>query len=238
MTTQQAQPIRRTSPRTGRPSEAGSAYLATLLVLVVLTILGLSLAVITQTEVLIGGSEKQATRQLFNANSGINIATATEMVSAGSAAHKFTLPDPHGDDLRPGHGRSPTRSAPLPTSRFTPASATSACSTRTRNSPPSSTASRVKALRRGDTALASSKSLGAVIALEPWKKSISGFQLAAEERLQDPTTPVVDWYRSRPLRRALSQDLAFRRTDHEDPNLEVLCPARPRGNARYDRRIG
>ena len=84
MTTQRTAadlPLNRPASRASRPSEAGSAYLATLLVLVVLTILGLSLAVITQTEVLIGGSEKQSTRQLFNANSGVSMATGTEMVT-------------------------------------------------------------------------------------------------------------------------------------------------------------
>ena len=79
MTTQPAAPDSRPDHRR---AEAGSAYLAILLVLVVLTILGLSLAVITQTEVLIGGSEKQATRQLFAAGSGVELAAAHEMVSA------------------------------------------------------------------------------------------------------------------------------------------------------------
>ena len=44
------------APRPG--AEEGSAYLAVLMLLVVMTILGLSLSVITQTEVIIGGSER------------------------------------------------------------------------------------------------------------------------------------------------------------------------------------
>ena len=82
--------VQETSPA-ARRSESGSAYLATMLVLVVLTILGLSLAVITQTEVLISGSEKQAVRQLFAASSGVQAAAAYELVSRDSASHRMRI---------------------------------------------------------------------------------------------------------------------------------------------------
>ena len=193
MTTQPSaadSPLNRRSSRAARPSEAGSAYLATLLVLVVLTILGLSLAVITQTEVLIGGSEKQSTRQLFNANSGVSMATGTEMVTAGSAAHKFKL-QTRTETI---FGQDTEIADEICTTPYIQIH-TGVCNLCMLNQDTEFAAVQygvsVKALRRGDTALASSKSLGAVIALEPWKKSISGFQLAAEERLQDPLTPAA-----------------------------------------------
>lgn len=173
-----------------RSSESGSAYLATLLVLVVLTILGLSLAVITQTEVLIGGSEKQVVRQLFNANAGINLATSTEMVSAGSAAHEFTL-QTRTESI---FGASTTIADVICTTPYVQIH-TGICNLCMFNQDAEFSAVQygvtVRALRTGDTALGTSKTLGAVIALEPWKRSIAGFQFAAEERLLDPTAPIV-----------------------------------------------
>src|SRR5262249_41759517 len=55
-----------------RNAERGSAYLFVLLGLLVLTIIGLSLVVVTQTESEIGGAEKTATRILYGAESGLH----------------------------------------------------------------------------------------------------------------------------------------------------------------------
>jgi len=67
-------------PTAHRASERGSAYLFALLVLLVLTVIGLSLAVITQTEVQIGGAIKGATRVLYGADSGVSIQFASKQV--------------------------------------------------------------------------------------------------------------------------------------------------------------
>lgn len=66
------------SPQPAGPSsaESGSAYLFALLVLVVLTVIGLSLAVITQTEVQIGGAERSANRVLYGADAGLRVQLA------------------------------------------------------------------------------------------------------------------------------------------------------------------
>jgi hypothetical protein len=61
---------------THRSSEAGSAYVITLLALVVLTILALSLALVTQTEVQVGANEKTVNRSFYAADSGVGIAVA------------------------------------------------------------------------------------------------------------------------------------------------------------------
>jgi len=66
------------SPRSG---EAGSAYIITLLALVVLTILALSLALVTQTEVQIGANEKTVNRTFYGADSGLGIAAGEALVS-------------------------------------------------------------------------------------------------------------------------------------------------------------
>lgn len=71
------------SPRalSSRRHEAGSAYIITLLALVVLTILALTLALVTQTEVQVGANEKTANRTFYAADSGLGIAAAEALTS-------------------------------------------------------------------------------------------------------------------------------------------------------------
>jgi hypothetical protein len=71
--------------RTGRAAERGSAYLFVLLVLLVLTVIGLSLLVITQTEAQIGGAEKSASRVLYGADAGLRIQFALSRFAATKA---------------------------------------------------------------------------------------------------------------------------------------------------------
>lgn len=61
--------------------QAGSAYLTVLLALVVLTILGLSLATVTTLEMEIGANERAVTRIFYGADSGVAIATAQALTS-------------------------------------------------------------------------------------------------------------------------------------------------------------
>ncbi len=80
-----------------RRSEAGSAYLIALLALVVLTIIGLSLSLITQTEMQIGANEKSIERTFYSADSGIALATASTLVTHRPAwSEIYKLPDPTG----------------------------------------------------------------------------------------------------------------------------------------------
>jgi Tfp pilus assembly protein PilX len=67
--------------RTHRSNQAGSAYVITLLALVVLTILALSLALVTQTEVQVGANEKTVNRTFYAADSGLNIWLAELLVN-------------------------------------------------------------------------------------------------------------------------------------------------------------
>lgn len=64
-----------------RRSEAGSAYIITLLALVVLTIMALSLALVTQTEVQVGANEKTVNRTFYAADSGLGVAAAEALTS-------------------------------------------------------------------------------------------------------------------------------------------------------------
>lgn len=69
-----------TAPQ-ARRGEAGSAYILTLMALVVLTVLGLALALITQTEVQVGANEKTIHRTFYAADSGLGIAAAQALAS-------------------------------------------------------------------------------------------------------------------------------------------------------------
>jgi Tfp pilus assembly protein PilX len=64
------------SHRSHSRGEAGSAYIITLLALVVLTILALGLALVTQTEVKVGSNERTVNRAFYAADSGLAIAMA------------------------------------------------------------------------------------------------------------------------------------------------------------------
>lgn len=68
--------------RTPRRSEAGSAYIVTLLALVVLTILALALTMVTQTEVQVGANEKTINRTFYAADSGLGVAAAEALTNA------------------------------------------------------------------------------------------------------------------------------------------------------------
>jgi Tfp pilus assembly protein PilX len=79
------------APVSARAGERGSAYIMALLVLVVLTIAGLSLVYITQTEMEIGANERTLQRTLYEADSGIAIATARVLVTNEHRSATFDL---------------------------------------------------------------------------------------------------------------------------------------------------
>lgn len=74
-------------------SQAGSAYIAALLVLVVLTVIGLSLALITQSEMQIGANERVQQRMFYAANSGIAASTARALTNADYSSTTYRLGD-------------------------------------------------------------------------------------------------------------------------------------------------
>ncbi len=78
----------------GRRGESGSAYIAALLVLVILTIIGLSLALITQSERQIGANERVGERLFYAANSGIAASTARALTDADYSSATYPLADP------------------------------------------------------------------------------------------------------------------------------------------------
>lgn len=89
-------------PRPAR-GESGSAYLVAILALVVLTIAGLSLAIITQTEMQIGANEKMMERAFYAADSGIALSIARALVSNDKTGTLYKLEDPEGKGFRLEH---------------------------------------------------------------------------------------------------------------------------------------
>jgi len=69
-TTEQLRDIATAAARQPAGNERGSALIITVLVLLLLTIIGLSATTGTDTELLIAGNEKQATQTFYNANAG------------------------------------------------------------------------------------------------------------------------------------------------------------------------
>jgi hypothetical protein len=74
--------------------EAGSAYILVLVSMVVLTIMGLSLAFTTQTEMKIGANDRVLSRIFYTAESGLALAAAQAIVSSDYSAHTYTYSEP------------------------------------------------------------------------------------------------------------------------------------------------
>jgi hypothetical protein len=95
-------PIPHSAPPRHDARQEGSAYIIALLVLVVLTLLGLGLAVITQTEVQIGANELTSHRVLYGVEGGVqlaiskvltNNASINNVTMAGSELINFVIPE-------------------------------------------------------------------------------------------------------------------------------------------------
>ena len=74
-----------------RRGERGSAFTVALLVLLVLTIAGLAVTTITQTEVRIGANERTTNRSLYASDSGIQVSTARTLWTANNMVLTFYL---------------------------------------------------------------------------------------------------------------------------------------------------
>ncbi len=91
------------APSRYRNRQAGSAYLLSLAVLVILSILALSLAIITESEMLVGASDRTRERTFYAADSGLGAATARALAMAKYEAATYELTDndtPAGLDIK------------------------------------------------------------------------------------------------------------------------------------------
>jgi Tfp pilus assembly protein PilX len=79
--------------RIERDPEAGSAYIIALMALVILSIIGLGLALVTQTEMQIGGGEKTLQKVFYAADTGVQNAVARAIVNKDFSQLTFVLKD-------------------------------------------------------------------------------------------------------------------------------------------------
>lgn len=80
--------------RSLRIRQRGSVYIITLLVLLILTVVGLTVASITQSEMQIGVNERLSQAAFYSANSGIDIATAKALVVPDLRSFEIDLVEP------------------------------------------------------------------------------------------------------------------------------------------------
>ena len=78
-------------------SQAGSAYIISLLALIVLTMVGLTLTLVTQAEMQIGSNERTINRVFYAADSGLSESTARALVNADHAANTLELGEIHSN---------------------------------------------------------------------------------------------------------------------------------------------
>ena len=71
--------------------EGGSAYIISLMAMVVLMIIGLSLSVVTQTELQISANEKAIEQTFYSADSGVAIGTARALSRTGQDSFTFRM---------------------------------------------------------------------------------------------------------------------------------------------------
>jgi hypothetical protein len=166
-----------------RGREAGSAYLVVLLVLVVLSLLGLTLALLTQTEMQIGANERLIQRVFYAADSGIGEAT-TRVLVTGDYKPKIVLLKDVAGRLVPDLGNR------VEVSHFVPLDGDTPCDLCQINQGNEffkvNHAVSVTAVRSGtsggvEVPLAQ-KTLAVMIELQPWIPSTQ----ALNEALQDP----------------------------------------------------
>lgn len=82
------------APNSLRPRrQRGSAYLLTLMVLVALTVIGLSLALVTQTEVQLGSNERVIHETFYSSDAGVAVGTARALALNRCEPFSFLMND-------------------------------------------------------------------------------------------------------------------------------------------------
>lgn len=177
--------ILRSDDRRGpRRSEAGSAYLVAILALVVLTIVGLALALITQTEMQIGANERSIERAFYAADSGIALATARTLVTRRPAwSEIYRLEDPPGAGLTLEHLVEVSPFHPINFGYSNLSSINQEGEAGGKNFYHVNHAVTSVATRRmpGTESPLAERSVTAMIAFDPWDPGIGAFQAIEEE---------------------------------------------------------
>jgi hypothetical protein len=99
-------------------SQEGSAYIVALLVLVVLTVMGIGLAMITQTEVQVGANERMVNRIFYAADATISVTAMRMIVTNDTARRIYYLDDPITDGVNLGLRNQVTTTGMVPWSEL------------------------------------------------------------------------------------------------------------------------
>jgi Tfp pilus assembly protein PilX len=157
-----------------------------LLALVVLTVLALSVAFITEMELQIGGNERVVNRVFYAAESGIAAATARALATADYKAHVYVLTDP-GSVTSLGFKETvdvspvlPILDAPCNLCEINDSGTYSEKAYRKVNHAVTATATRTAGT---STDVLGKKTLTAMIEVQPWKLSPEAF-LALDDPVQ------------------------------------------------------
>lgn len=153
------------------PAARGSAYVVTLLALMVLTMLAMSVVLLSQSEMQIGANERIIQRVFYAADSGVAATTARALVDKDFSAHTLVLPEPDGSSLAwksevALSALVPILDAPCNLCEINNAGSYSDNAYRRVNH-----ALTVRAVRRGgaEETQTASKTLAAMIDLQPWR---------------------------------------------------------------------
>lgn len=170
-------PIHSTGSSQRLSGEAGSAYVAALLVLVVLTLVGLTLALITQSERQIGANERVQQRLFYAANSGIAASTARALTNADYSSTTYALGDPGSAIAGLGFEVEvspffPILDSPCHLCEINQVGAYNERSFRAINHAVTSIALR----RRGTSAPLAQKTLSAMVEVQPWRQTPEAFE--------------------------------------------------------------
>jgi Tfp pilus assembly protein PilX len=168
-----------------RRRQAGSAYVIALLALVVLTILGLALALVTQSEMQVGANERLINRVFYAADSGIAVAVAHALVKNDYDERTFAVPDSASGALVQLRNEVelsqfyPLLDAPCNLCEINERGSYGASAYRKINHGVTSTASR-RSLDPAAEAVAM-KRVSAMVEVQPWKPSLQSYKA-----LEDP----------------------------------------------------
>lgn len=168
-----------------RPQD-GSAYLVSLLALVVLAIVGLSVSLVTQTELQIGANEGTINRVFYSTDSGIAESVARALTNADYASRVFELPEPGGNPLLNLRSRIdsspfyPILDSPCNLCEINNSGSYSDRAYRKINHAVTSTASRVAGATDDSTPLGQN-TIAAMVEVQPWRLSPPEALLAVDD---------------------------------------------------------
>jgi|SoiMethySBSTD1v2_1073268.scaffolds.fasta_scaffold518446_2 Tfp pilus assembly protein PilX len=166
-----------------RAREAGSAYIVALLALVLLSMIGLAIVLITQSELQIGGNERVVSRIFYSADSGVSIATAKALVVGDYLPEGATVkfPDaPGGSAINSVNRVDLSPFFPIQEQPCNLCSINQLGEYSTKSYSAVTYAETATSTREAGTTQFGSKAISAQVGVQPWQTGISSYFAATE----------------------------------------------------------